>query len=158
MAPVNTSDLSSAIVQGLCFFGTVIEFTLPTMRHLRGACKFRQEEIKRKVAMFTLQRETLGMLRLTALSAKANRAGLIGAECTCIHNSLERCQVEETLESTCFQRRSQRQVESSEERDGSLENVKSAFMIYWLPLYLLKFPVYNLPLAQVVIEAVIRRW
>ncbi|KAF5275009.1 hypothetical protein FQA39_LY06946 [Lamprigera yunnana] len=44
-------------------------------------------------------------------------------------------------------------IESSEERGSSVENVKSAFTIYWLPLYLLKFPVCNLPLAQIVIDA-----
>ncbi|KAF5285326.1 hypothetical protein FQA39_LY04425 [Lamprigera yunnana] len=61
-----------------------------------------------------------------------------------------KCQVEETFESTCFQRRSQQQVDSSEERGVSVRNVKSVFTIYWLSLYLLKFPVYNLALAQVV--------
>ncbi|KAF5287892.1 hypothetical protein FQA39_LY04066 [Lamprigera yunnana] len=77
-----------------------------------------------------------------------DRTSLIGAERTCIHKSLRTCQVEETLESTFFQMRSQGQVESSEGRGASVGNVKSAFTIYWLPLYLLKFPVYNLPLAQ----------
>ncbi|KAF5299762.1 hypothetical protein FQA39_LY11432 [Lamprigera yunnana] len=80
-----------------------------------------------------------------------DRMGLIGAECTCIHNS--QWQVEKALESTCFQKRAQQQVKSSDERGASVGSVKSAFTIYWLPLYLLKFPVYNLPLAQVIIDA-----
>ncbi|KAF5292999.1 hypothetical protein FQA39_LY13768 [Lamprigera yunnana] len=63
-----------------------------------------------------------------------------------------RCQLEEVLESSCFQRRAQRQVESSEYRGASVGSVKSAFTTYWLPLYLLKFPGYTLPLAQVIID------
>ncbi|KAF5278660.1 hypothetical protein FQA39_LY00702 [Lamprigera yunnana] len=35
-----------------------------------------------------LQRETLGMLSLTALDAKMDKNDLIGAECACIQNSL----------------------------------------------------------------------
>ncbi|KAF5291983.1 hypothetical protein FQA39_LY14144 [Lamprigera yunnana] len=63
-------------------------------------------------------------------------------------------QVEEAFESSCFQRRSERQVESSEDKGASVESVKSAFTIYWLPLYLLKFSVSNLTIAQVIIETV----
>ncbi|KAF5281030.1 hypothetical protein FQA39_LY05235 [Lamprigera yunnana] len=118
------------------FSGTGLELTLPAMRHLRGASKFRQ-------CSQQLQRETSGMLCLTTLTTKTDRTGLMEAECACIHNSLGLCQVEETLESTCFQKRSQLQAKSSEESSASFGNVKSALTIYWLPLYLLKFPVYK---------------
>ncbi|KAF5298205.1 hypothetical protein FQA39_LY02629 [Lamprigera yunnana] len=47
-----------------------------------------------------------------------------------------------------------RQIESLEERGASVGSVKSAFTICWLPLHLLTFPMYNLPLAQVIIDAV----
>ncbi|KAF5271720.1 hypothetical protein FQA39_LY08043 [Lamprigera yunnana] len=67
-------------------------------------------------------RATSRMLCLTALAAKTNKNGLMGAECT-----YSKCQVEETLESTCFQRRLHRQVVSPEERGASFGNVKSAF-------------------------------
>ncbi|KAF5300820.1 hypothetical protein FQA39_LY10942 [Lamprigera yunnana] len=63
-------------------------------------------------------------------------------------------QVEEALESAYFQKCSQKQVESSEERGASVGSVESAFAIYGLPLYLLKFSVYNLHLVQVIIDAV----
>ncbi|KAF5282570.1 hypothetical protein FQA39_LY04977 [Lamprigera yunnana] len=45
-------------------------------------------------------------------------------------------------------------VESSEDRGASVGIVKSASTIYLLSLYLLKFPVLNLPLTQVINEAV----
>ncbi|KAF5272990.1 hypothetical protein FQA39_LY07639 [Lamprigera yunnana] len=71
------------------FSDTGLEFTLPAMRHLRGASKFSQEEMKRKIVVFTaVAKGDSRILDLTALAAKTDRTGLIGAECTCIHNSL----------------------------------------------------------------------
>ncbi|KAF5282586.1 hypothetical protein FQA39_LY04993 [Lamprigera yunnana] len=76
------------------------------------------------------------MFGLTALAAKADGTGLIGAECSCIHNSFRT-----------------RQIESSEDRGASVGSVKSAF-IYGFPLYLLTSPMHNLPSAPVIIDAV----
>ncbi|KAF5278592.1 hypothetical protein FQA39_LY00634 [Lamprigera yunnana] len=128
------------------------------MPHLRSAFKFSQEEIKLKMAVYTVSSRE----GLTGLSAKTDMTGLIGAKWTCINNSLRtfiltKVEVEVALESTCFQKRSQRQVESSEARGASAGSVKLAFKIYGSSLYLLKFPVYNLPLTQAIIDAVIRR-
>ncbi|KAF5274225.1 hypothetical protein FQA39_LY07329 [Lamprigera yunnana] len=112
------------------------------------------------------------ILGLTALAAKTDRTGLIGAECTCIYNSLRTVSLTKALASHSnrmveFQVTSRRGAgkyllrkartatgKSSEERGSSIRSVKSAFTIYWLPLYLLKFPLYNLPLAQVIIDTI----
>ncbi|KAF5287644.1 hypothetical protein FQA39_LY15847 [Lamprigera yunnana] len=86
--------------------------------------------MKRKIALFTvsnklvsfhkllperyrqLQRATSRILYLTAVAAKTDRAGLIGMHL--LHTQTEwwnfRWQVEVALESTCFQKRTQRQT------------------------------------------------
>ncbi|KAF5281296.1 hypothetical protein FQA39_LY05182 [Lamprigera yunnana] len=94
--------------------------------------------MKRKITVFMVVAKcNFGDVCLTALAAKADRTGLIGAECSCIHN---------------FSRT--RQIESEEDRGASVRSVKSAFTIYEFPLYLLTFPVYNSPTTQVIIDAV----
>ncbi|KAF5289746.1 hypothetical protein FQA39_LY03663 [Lamprigera yunnana] len=96
IAPVNTGDLISAIVQGLCAssgydFGMGLELKLPVMCHLKGFSKFRQEEMKREssgVYSKQLQRSTSGILFSTPVATKTDKNGLIEAECACIRNSL----------------------------------------------------------------------
>ncbi|KAF5300632.1 hypothetical protein FQA39_LY11093 [Lamprigera yunnana] len=85
---------------------------------------------------------TSGMLCSTELTAKADRNGLIGVECSCIHSSLRHiCLTKalashsnriarfQVLESTCFRNRSQQDEESAEHRVCSFGNVKSALAV-----------------------------
>ncbi|KAF5279071.1 hypothetical protein FQA39_LY05749 [Lamprigera yunnana] len=99
-----------------------------------------------------LQKATWRILCLIALAAKTDKTGLIGAECTCIHDSLRTVSSKRNAQKYLLLK-----TFTATDRKFKRKRWKCTIGLYdLLVTTVLTFPVYNLPLTQVTIDTVDR--